>query len=592
MMEDRGKKRKAELGIPPRWLNCPRKGSLIADKFLAFKTPLSEVYDDQVPEECRFSPEMLLASTTRNKGSMGLLIDLTNTTRFYDRSVIEALGVNYLKLQCRGHAECPPEEQTRTFIQVCENFFTKHPQKIVGVHCTHGFNRTGFLICAYLVEVHNCSIEFAVDCFAKARPPGIYKHDYLSELFARYGDMADTPEAPHLPDWCTEEDNVDDDGTLLTVNDDNAEIKAPHKKRRKEFIKKNPVFMDGVPGVTPVTHPAKLSEVQVKCQQMCDWKSTGFPGSQPVSMDLDNIKYLHQKPYKVSWKADGNRYMMLIDGENRNFFIDRDNAVFEITGLWFPRRKDPEKHLFGTLLDGEMIIDKVNGQDVPRYLVYDIIKFENIEVGKTDFDRRLLCINKEIIQPRREAMTDGRINRSKEPFSVRAKDFWDITQAKLLLGDKFRKELSHDVDGLIFQPVPDPYTCGRCPIVLKWKPPNLNSVDFRLEIRQEAGEGMLPRKIGLLFVGGMEEPFSKIKVTKALKEMDKKIIECKFENNEWVFLRQRTDKSFPNSYSTAMGVCASITRPVTTDVLYHHIDRYRWQPVPRHRHQTVSGQHH
>lgn len=44
-----------------------------------------------------------------------------------------------------------------------------------------------------------------------------------------------------------------------------------------------------------------------------------------------------------------------------------------------------------------------------------------------------------------------------------------------------------------------------------------------------------------------------IQVTKELKQYDNKIIECKFENNSWVFMRQRTDKSFPNAYNTAMG---------------------------------------
>lgn len=42
-------------------------------------------------------------------------------------------------------------------------------------------------------------------------------------------------------------------------------------------------------------------------------------------------------------------------------------------------------------------------------------------------------------------------------------------------------------------------------------------------------------------------------VTRDLKQYDNKIIECKFENNCWVFMRQRVDKSFPNSYETAVG---------------------------------------
>ena len=49
--------------IPPRWLHCPRKSvELVANKFLAFKTPLSSLFDDQVPEECRFKPGMVFTS--------------------------------------------------------------------------------------------------------------------------------------------------------------------------------------------------------------------------------------------------------------------------------------------------------------------------------------------------------------------------------------------------------------------------------------------------------------------------------------------------------------------------------------------------
>lgn len=43
---------------PDRWLKCPRKAlGLIADKFLAFKTPLDSKFD--VPLVDKFDPEML-----------------------------------------------------------------------------------------------------------------------------------------------------------------------------------------------------------------------------------------------------------------------------------------------------------------------------------------------------------------------------------------------------------------------------------------------------------------------------------------------------------------------------------------------------
>lgn len=41
------------------------------------------------------------------------------------------------------------------------------------------------------------------------------------------------------------------------------------------------------------------------------WRGN-FPGSQPVSLDRQNVAMLRQERYWVTWKADGTRYMLLI----------------------------------------------------------------------------------------------------------------------------------------------------------------------------------------------------------------------------------------------------------------------------------------
>ena len=56
----------------------------------------------------------------------------------------------------------------------------------------------------------------------------------------------------------------------------------------------------------------------------------------------------------------------------------------------------------------EMVIDEVGDERFPRYLVYDIIRFEGLEVGKTDFSTRLLCIQKEIVGARNTYITSVR----------------------------------------------------------------------------------------------------------------------------------------------------------------------------------------
>ncbi|KAG7509122.1 mRNA-capping enzyme [Solea senegalensis] len=421
------------------------------------------------------------------------------------------------------------------------------------------------------------SVEAAVDAFSKARPPGIYKADYLKELFRRYGDEEDTPAAPTLPEWCFDDDDdgeADDDGNAVGQESGPSSSGSAPGKRKKEKLKLGAVFLEGisVKGVSQVTTQPKLGELQRMCQTMAEWDRSGFPGAQPVSMDRQNLRFLEQKPYKVSWKADGTRYMMLINGKNEVFMLDRDNSVFHIANLEFPFRKDPRVHLSNTLLDGEMIIDKVNGQPVPRYLIYDIIKYNGQPVGQCDFNIRLHCIEKEIISPRMEKMKIGQIDKTKEPYSVRNKPFFDIQASRKLLEGSFTSQVSHEVDGLIFQPC-GRYKAGRCDDILKWKPPNLNSVDFRLKITKVGGEGLLTQTVGLLYVGSYDRPFANMKATKELKQYDNKIIECTFANNTWVFMRQRVDKSFPNSYDTAMAVCKSIQEPVTKEILLEFLDR-------------------
>ena len=44
--------------------------------------------------------------------------------------------------------------------------------------------------------------------------------------------------------------------------------------------------------------------------------------------------------------------MMLIDGADEVYMVDRDNAVFHVPNLHFPHRKDLSRTLRDTLVDG------------------------------------------------------------------------------------------------------------------------------------------------------------------------------------------------------------------------------------------------
>ena len=104
------------------------------------------------------------------------------------------------------------------------------------------------------------------------------------------------------------------------------------------------------------------------------------------------------------------------------------------------------------------LFDPATGMKIPRYLIYDIISLfkdgKQQDVGNCNFNTRLECIQREIVNPRNKLIQEGQIHKESEPFRIRIKQFWDITETKTLLGPKFTKEqLGHEPDGLIFQPV-------------------------------------------------------------------------------------------------------------------------------------------
>ena len=190
------------------------------------------------------------------------------------------------------HGETPSVEHTNVFISLVENFVRQHPTELIGVHCTHGFNRTGFMICSYLVEKLDLSIDAAIMMFAQARPPGIYKQDYINELFKRY-DPSSTPlPAPPRPDWEDEDESsqagasafFDEDVEEDANEEEEAENgdasengrtsgkKPPKAKRMKSAIKMNAAFAEpGLEGVETCTDQEEILRVQRLAAQLCEW---------------------------------------------------------------------------------------------------------------------------------------------------------------------------------------------------------------------------------------------------------------------------------------------------------------------------------
>lgn len=551
-------------GAPDRWLGCPTHGDIIDDTFLPMKTLLSD--DTAVPPDYKFSPTSFFEQMRERKINIGLVINLTFSSRYYDGDeIIDDHNVEYKQIVCRGHNEAPQPKEQAEFIRVCSSFLARNPKKIIAVHCTHGFNRTGFMICCYLCSERDWAIDAAVSHFAMKRPPGIYKQEYINELFNIYGD-ADDPiiEAPPKPLWDAEE------GLTADMGSDNHVAVT-----RREFY-------EGIDDVHLVRDEALKQRIYRHCCTMLEYPCRGsgvsFPGAQPVSMDLSNIQLLAAHRYKVSWKADGCRYMLYIEDEDNIFFLERNLQLWRVHGLKFPRIEDLNMHLTDTLLDGEMVTDDYNGKKIPKYLIYDVISLNGNIVAKQNFEKRLAKIMGVIVEARRRAKQANIIPRDGEPFKVGEKGFYELHFSK----KTWDLKVTHEKDGLIFQPVDEFYTGGTCPGILKWKPPHLNSIDFKLIVREERQNGCLPETFAFLHVSNRADPIEKFRLDgerASYRQYHNKVVEM-VHQGKWIVIRERADKPHANSFETAAATFKTIKHPVTEQYLFDYISKIPPRQAP------------
>lgn len=117
---------------------------------------------------------------------VGLVVDLSREAPPY--LTTDAALHGYSKLATVSKM-CPSRDQVAAFVSLVDAFHAaKDTRRMhVAVHCHYGFNRTGFMICAYLVERRGVAVEDAVRLFAASRPPGIKHKHFEVELLRRYG---------------------------------------------------------------------------------------------------------------------------------------------------------------------------------------------------------------------------------------------------------------------------------------------------------------------------------------------------------------------------------------------------------------------
>ncbi|XP_021277196.1 mRNA-capping enzyme-like [Herrania umbratica] len=568
--------------IPPGWLDCPSVGREIGC-IIPSKVPLGESYDYCVPPGKRYSFEQAIHQQRVLGRTLGLVIDLTNTSRYYRTTDVKSEGnIEHVKIPCRGRDAVPDNVSVNIFVYKVSKFLrSQKSKKYILVHCTHGHNRTGYMIVHYLMRSRSMSVTQAIKIFSEARPPGIYKPDYIDALYAFYHERR--PEmvvCPPTPEWKRSSD-IDLNGEAVADDDDGGGPTALHENQQTDVVLTNDdILGDEIP------HDQQES-LRSFCYEMLELnvgvrRHSQFPGSHPVSFNSDSLQLLRQRYYYTTWKADGTRYMMLITVDGC-YLIDR-SFNFRRVQMRFPGQHPPKgigdrTHHF-TLLDGEMVIDTMpdSHKQERRYLIYDMMALNHVgSLIQWPFCERWKMLEMEVIEPRNYERQNIYQSRNPyyrydlEPFRVRRKDFWLLSAVNKVLKE-FIPRLSHKADGLIFQGWDDPYVPRTHEGLLKWKYAQLNSVDFLFEIGSDSREQLFLYQQGRKkLMEGNRVEFRYVSDPPC--SFSGKIIECCWDPDQhvWIYMRIRTDKSTPNDFNTFKKVKRSMEDNITEEILLNEI---------------------
>ena len=365
-----------------------------------------------------------------------------------------------------------------------------------------------------------------------------------------------------------------------------------------------------IPGT--LLHSGDADVCRDKVRELLGRDSRRFPGAQPVSFARHHLDELQRNEYFMCEKTDGIRCLLLLDlvvtadGElvPRTLCIDRKNNYYAVeppvrVPYWeFPR--DADKFLYDTLLDGELVHDRVDAAGAQRliFYVFDCLVFDRKNYTPKLLDGRLGCIKQRIFEPYYKRF--GKPPTALPPYALELKE--KEVYLPWYVDNMFKNvlpRLPHGNDGLIFTCKNTPYKFGTDDHILKWKPPHENTVDFKLRLGQfpefdpqDGEDGLIPDYDAMpdrflllvLYEKRRHEAFQhdlhvdedEWESLKALGEqLDGRIIECfREDSGRWRYKREedgrprwRDDKSGANHISTVNSVLESIEDPVTENDL-------------------------
>ncbi|KAE9549590.1 hypothetical protein FO519_007186 [Halicephalobus sp. NKZ332] len=179
----------SNLDFPCRWLKySPCNMVVEGTRFLPIKCPLDKKYFKENEEhfEKYFTIGSVVRALEKSKKKIGLVIDLSNGKKTnYNEERWAKLGIKYVKMGIPGLNLKALEEEAPRFNELVKEFLGNQGEKdesLIAVHCTHGINRTGYLICRFLVDECGWDSETAIQKFNEARGHDMERQHYVDSI--------------------------------------------------------------------------------------------------------------------------------------------------------------------------------------------------------------------------------------------------------------------------------------------------------------------------------------------------------------------------------------------------------------------------
>lgn len=108
------------------------------------------------------------------------------------------LKLNNCNFVAKGHV-IPHKHVIKRFFWAVDEMISRKKDALIGVHCTHGVNRSGYLICRYLIEKMNWEPSKAISEFNLHRGHQMERQNYIDDLKSLKSQNFTVKEQPEKP---------------------------------------------------------------------------------------------------------------------------------------------------------------------------------------------------------------------------------------------------------------------------------------------------------------------------------------------------------------------------------------------------------